>query len=584
LSRERRLSTRGRKIALELLLIIVLASSFSSEILLANGTSSIFDDTFGGSKQDVARSVQQTSDGGYIVAGWTMSFGVGLSDFWLIKIDSNGVMQWNRTYGGTGNDEAYSVEQTTDGGYITAGSTASYGAGMCDFWLVKTDANGIMQWSKSYGGAENETAFYVRQTFDGGYIVAGYTDSFGAGGSDGWLVKTDTNGQMQWNKTYGGAGTDQAYSVVQTRDGGYIIAGETNSSGAGDFNYWLVRTDSAGTQLWSKTYGGATTDVATSVQQTNDSGYIVAGYTDSFGAGGSDGWLVKTDTNGQMQWNKTYGDINDEVAYSIQLASGGEYLVAGGTTSNTTGGWDFWIIRTDALGNMKGEQTNGGTADDIAYSAQQTSDGGYIAVGFTNSYGAGSSDFWVVKSASPPPRPPPPPPPPPEILPPDVAVIGVSTSKSVVGQGFRVTITAIVENKGDYNVTFKVSTYGNTTLIQVLTVRNLASEENATIIFTWNTASYAKGTYTIKAMAEQLPKEANTTDNTLTNGTVTISIPGDVNGDGTVNFLDLRVIEKEYGRSSGSHDWIPEADVNGDNIEDILDLWLTGKNYGQTKP
>jgi hypothetical protein len=184
-----------------------------------------FAKTYGGTDWDKARSVRQTSDGGYIVAGYTNSFGAGGYDFFLIKTDAYGNVQWAKTYGGTDNDWALSVQQTYDGGYIVAGLTSSFGMGGYDFFLIKTDENGNIQWAKTYGGTNEDWAYSVRQTSDGGYIVAGYTGSFGAGGYDFFLIKTDENGNIQWAKTYGGTDNDWARSVQQTYDGGYIVAG-----------------------------------------------------------------------------------------------------------------------------------------------------------------------------------------------------------------------------------------------------------------------------------------------------------------------------------------------------------------------
>jgi len=203
--------------------------------------------------------------------------------------------EWNRTYGGTDDDQAFSVRQTSDGGYIIAGLTYSFGAGSCDAWLVKTDTSGNMVWNKAYGGTSWDDAKSVVQTSDGGYIIAGYTYSFGAGGGDFWLVKTDSNGEMVWNKTYGGTDDDYAYSVQQTIDAGYIIAGLTESFGAGWEDFWLVKTDSNGEMVWNKTYGGTGNDWAFSVQQTSDGGYVIAGLTGSVVAVTyqQDFWLIK---------------------------------------------------------------------------------------------------------------------------------------------------------------------------------------------------------------------------------------------------------------------------------------------------
>ncbi len=258
-----------------------------------------FAKAYGGANWDYAYSVQQTSDGGYIVVGSTASFGAGEENIFLIKTDANGNIIWAKTYGGTEYDRAYSVQQTSDGGYIVAGYTFSFGAGS-DVFLIKTDANGNVIWAKTYGGTNWDEAFSVQQTSDGGYIVAGYTGSFGAGGGDIFLMKTDANGNLQWAKTFGGTGWDEAFSVQQTSDGGYIVAGRTSSFGAGFYNAFLVKTDANGNIQWAKTYGGTGFDYAYSVQQTSDGGYIVAGRTSSFGAGSVDIFLIKTDANGNI--------------------------------------------------------------------------------------------------------------------------------------------------------------------------------------------------------------------------------------------------------------------------------------------
>ncbi|MCC6012604.1 T9SS type A sorting domain-containing protein [Candidatus Caldipriscus sp.] len=354
--------------------------------------------TYGGISDDYASSVQRTPDGGYIVAGYTDSFGAGSDNIFLIKTDANGNVQWAKTYGGTNNDYAYSFQQTSDGGYIVAGRTNSFGAGVYDPFLIKTDANGNLQWAKTYGRTGWDEAYSVQQTSDGGYIVAGYTDSFGAGYEDIFLIKTDANGDVQWAKAYGGTSVDVAYSVQQTSDGGYIVAGYTASFGAGGYDIFLIKTDANGNVIWAKTYGGTDWDVAHSVQQTSDGGYIVAGYTDSFGAGGYDIFLIKTDANGNVIWAKTYGGIDYERASSVQQTSDGGYIVAGITGSFGAVNWDVFLIKTDTNGNIIWAKTYGGAGLDVAYSVQQTSDGGYIVAGGTQSFGAGYYDAFLVKT------------------------------------------------------------------------------------------------------------------------------------------------------------------------------------------
>jgi hypothetical protein len=355
-----------------------------------------FAKTYRGTDLEGASSVQQTSDGGYIVAGWTWSLDV-VGDIFLIKTDANGDVIWAKTYGGTNDEKAYSIQQTSDGGYIVAGYTYSFGAGGRDIFLIKTDASGNLQWAKTFGGAGWDEARSVRQTSDGGYIVAGLTDSFGVGSWDIFLIKTDANGNVQWAKTYGGTSWDWAYSVQQTSDGGYIVAGGTSSFGAGFSDVFLIKTDASGNISWAKTYGGTNYDNASSVRQTSDGGYIVAGWTDSFGAGYTDIFLIKTDANGNVQWAKTYGGTYSDWAYSVQQTSDGGYIVAGHTYSFVTGD-DIFIIKTDANGNVQWAKTYGEIDDDLAFSVQQTSDGGYIVAGGTDSFGEGFGDIFLIKT------------------------------------------------------------------------------------------------------------------------------------------------------------------------------------------
>jgi TolB-like protein len=332
------------------------------------------------------------------VAGRTYSFGAGAWDFFLVKTDANGNVQWAKTYGQTNWDRAHFVQQTPDGGYIVGGRISPVTAAIDDVLLIKTDANGNIIWAKTYGGSNDEDVFSFQQTSDGGYIVVGHTNSFGAGNFDFFLTKTDANGNLQWAKTYGGTSGEEAYSVQQTSDGGYIVAGATSSFGAGSFDFLLIKTDANGNIIWAKTYGGTSGDKAYSVQQTSDGGYIVAGATSSFGAGGLDFLLIKTDANGNIIWAKTYGGSNDEDVFSFQQTSDGGYIVVGHTNSFGAGNFDIFLIKTDANGNLQWAKTYGGTSYDYAYSVQQTSDGGYIVAGATSSFGAGSFDFLLIKT------------------------------------------------------------------------------------------------------------------------------------------------------------------------------------------
>ncbi len=361
---------------------------------------SLWSNTFGGSSSEYCNSVQQTSDGGYMLGGHTYSFGAGNHDFWLVKTDVNGDSLWSHTFGGTSIDRCYSAQQTTDGGYILGGETWSFGAGEADLWLVKTDANGDSLWSCTFGGSDEEYCLSVQQTADGGYILGGKINSE-PGNPDFWLVKTDANGDSLWSCTYGGSGAEYCWSVQQTTDGGYILGGFTDSYGAGNSDVWLVKTDGNGDTLWTRTFGGTSIDRCNSVQQTTDGGYILAGYTKSFGAGLEDFWLVKTDANGISLWSHTFGGSNRDECNSVQQTTDGGYILGGDTWSYGAGNTDFWLVKTDANGISLWSRTYGGSNGDYCNSVQQTINGGYILGGDTDSDAPGYYyDFWLVKAGS----------------------------------------------------------------------------------------------------------------------------------------------------------------------------------------
>ena len=355
--------------------------------------------TYGGPGEDIAYSVVQTDDGGYAIAGYTSSYGAGSFDFWLVKIDSAGNLLWNKTYGGIWGESAYCVVQASDGGYAIAGRTSSFDVGGGDFWLVKTDSAGNLLWNKTYGEGNPDIAYSVVQTDDGGYAIAGFTYSYGASGGDFLLVRTDSNGNVLWNKTYGRTWTDAARSVIQTSDEGYALAGYTYTPITPVEDFWLVKTDSAGNMQWNKTYGAGSYDIPYSVVETFDGGYAIAGRTSSFGAGADDFWLVKTDSFGNMLWNKTYGGTKEDIAYSVVQTVDGGYAIGGYTRSFGSGWNDFWLVKVDSSGNMLWNKTYGGTVEEWAYSLVQTSDGGYALAGFID-YDPGPAfvnDIWLVK-------------------------------------------------------------------------------------------------------------------------------------------------------------------------------------------
>lgn len=262
----------------------------------------MWEKTFGGTGRDWASFIKQISDGGYIVCGSTNSFGFGSWDVYVLKLDSNGNKTWEGTFGGSGQDFGSAIQQTIDGGYIFTGVTYSFGING-DVYVVKTDSNGNKIWEKNLGGSGNDQGSSIQQTTDGGYTIGGLTDpSWPAGpaAEDFYIVKLDVSGNAVWGKTYGGAGRDIGSAIEQTTDGGYIATGSTNSMGAGNFDFYIIKLDNTGNKIWEKTYGGSGSDRAFFVQQTTDGGYVVAGATLSFGAGAFDAYVLKLNSLGQI--------------------------------------------------------------------------------------------------------------------------------------------------------------------------------------------------------------------------------------------------------------------------------------------
>lgn len=414
-------------------------SLFSFSLINAQTAPSIqWQKTLGGSSYDSANSIQQTSDGGYIIAGESDSTNGditgnhGTSDFWIVKLNASGIIQWQKSLGGSYGDVANSIEQTTDGGYIVAGESRSINGdvtgnhGNADYWVVKLDSSGNIQWQKSLGGSNRDAANSVKQTSDGGYIVAGESSSTDGdvtgnhGNYDYWIVKLDPSGNIQWQKSIGGSLYDAANSIQQTFDGGYIVAGGSNSADGdvthnqGNQDFWIVKLNSSGIIQWETSLSGNLADQAESIQQTED-GYIVAGGSNSQNTenpstfGISNYRVAKLDSNGMMQWQNHFGGSNNDYAYSTQQTQDGGYIVAGGAFSadgdviGNHGNNDFWIIKLNPSGNMEWQKTLGGSSFEDAYSIKQTNDGGFILAGITQSTDGdvtgnhGNGDMWIVK-------------------------------------------------------------------------------------------------------------------------------------------------------------------------------------------
>lgn len=336
---------------------------------------------------DYASSIQQTSDGGFIIAGYTNGLGAGGQDVLLVKLDGSGAIQWAKTVGGTGSDVAFFARQTSDGGYIVTGQTDSV-TGVSQILVAKLDGTGAFQLASTLG--DSAAGFSVQQTTDGGYIVTGFPA--GAIGGLG-LLKYNATGQLQWVRRAEGTNFT-GFSVQQTSDGGYIVAGN-KQIGTTQYDATLLKFDGSGNLQWAQLAGGSAIDSGNSVQQTSDGGYIVAGATASFGAGGQDVLLLKYDASGTLQWARTAGGSGDDEADSVQQTSDGGYILSGRTASFGVG-QNTLLLKYDGSGTLQWARAGGGSTS--GSSVQQTTDGAYIVVGSTASFGAGGSDILLIRT------------------------------------------------------------------------------------------------------------------------------------------------------------------------------------------
>jgi len=427
-----------------ILVLINFQFSFFNFQLLAQPTIE-WQKCLGGNADDYCYSIQQTKDAGYILAGWTFSKdgdasgNHGICDYWVVKLNSSGNLLWQKSLGGSNGDYAFSIWQTSDDGYIVAGNTRSNDSNVSgnhstnaftDAWIVKLNSSGVIQWEKCYGGTNLDYASSVQQTTDGGYIFAGQTYSSDGdvsgnhGGGDVWVVKLKPNGDIDWQKCLGGSTDDNANSIQQTKDGGYIVAGNS-SSNDGDVtgnhiksDYWIVKLNSAGTIQWQKSLGGSAVEIAKSVMQTKDNGFIVTGRTasndgDVTGFHGSlDYWVVKLNQDGNIQWEKCLGGSKVSYAVSIMQTAESGYICCGYTNANdgdVTGhhgspdSSDYWIAKLSASGGLQWGKSLGGSNLDISTSSQLTTDGGLVVAGYSRSNDGdvsgnhGGWDCWVVK-------------------------------------------------------------------------------------------------------------------------------------------------------------------------------------------
>ena len=402
--------------------------------------------TFGGTKNEGANSVTKTTDGGYAVLGFVQSMDgdvLGKTnesfDYWVLKFDASNNLQWNKAFGGSGDDRGKQLIQTSEGGFAIIGYTQSAdddvteNAGAQDYWIAKLDASGNLSWQKSFGFSGADVGFSILQAKDGGYLLTGTLDVTASGGlgnsrsarrhagGDYWAIKLDSNGEMQWSRYYGGTFTDTPYDAIQTDDNGYIIVGSSDSDDVdisnsnGSYDFWVIKISSAGDLIWEKSFGGSEIDEAHSITDSGDGNFIIVGDTRSndsdisLNHGAADLWVIKITPTGDLIWEKTFGGSSFDVGRSVTKTQDNSFLIAGssrssdGDLTSNNGQNDAWVLKIDANGNMKWQKIIGGSEIDFAYGIAELNDRIPIAVGDSSSSdndiieNKGFTDILIIK-------------------------------------------------------------------------------------------------------------------------------------------------------------------------------------------
>ncbi|MFS4466359.1 hypothetical protein [Maribacter sp. 2210JD10-5] len=404
---------------------------------------------FGGTGEETGQSIIKTTDGGYAVLGYTNSLDgdildkdLPVNDYWLLKLDAEGNMVWNKTYGGSKDDRGQSLVQTFDGGYALTGyamsddGDGSINNGFHDNWLLKLDASGIIEWEKSFGFSGHDHSYDILQTEDGGFFFTGFLDITSAradgnaekantltrhGVGEFWGTKIDEKAQLQWRGYFGGTNNDRAHAVVQAEDDGFVMAGfsESNdfdiSDTQGSYDFWMVKVDSKGNMLWERSFGGSGIEISYDIAKTSDNGYVLVGNTFSTDGdisnnkGESDIWMIKVNDAGSLVWEKTFGGSQFEAAQAVIQSADGGFMLVGNTkstdkdTNTNVGENDIWLIKTDAEGSMVWQKSFGGTGIDFGFDLVENSDGSILVVGQTESQdfpsitSKGKTDVVVLK-------------------------------------------------------------------------------------------------------------------------------------------------------------------------------------------
>ena len=368
----------------------------SETIILSVYNFLVFNATFGlDFVEDAGYSILQTADSSYVILGSTGD------DILLMKTDYKGTEQWNHNYGGSQMDEARHILQTSDGGYIISGTTESYGYGGSDIRLIKTGPTGLMEWNTYFGGPNTDQGAAIQETTDGGYIIIGNSDFSGDGNQDIWLIRTNSQGDSLWTKTFGGAGLELGADVQILEDGGFILLGSTESFGNGSSDIWLIKTDSQGETTWTKTFGDNSSDYGKSILKTPDDGYIIRGVTESFGYGNTALVLIKIDSTGNKIWDNAFGGSNGEGGNALRETNDGGQILICHSYVHENSAYDIRLIKIDSNGSVDWDKTFGGITHNYGFSVLQAFDGGFALTGSIDILGGGDdnlSDLWLIKT------------------------------------------------------------------------------------------------------------------------------------------------------------------------------------------
>ncbi len=353
-----------------------------------------WDQAYGGLQTDGARGIVTLPDSSLVITGYTSSQGAGMLDVLLLKVDKDGTQKWIKTFGGAGDDQGYDIRLTSDGNLIVVGYSKSF-TPTVQMYIIKTDLDGNLIWGRIYGGGADDYGYSVEETDDGAYIVAGETYSFGAGANDVYLTRIESNGNQSWTRFYGGAGADWATSIAKVPQDGFVVAGNTNSFGAGNRDIYLLRLDMDGDTLWTRTYGSTDVDGGEAVISIPGSGYLVGGLTYRGLLKGYEAELVNFGLDGSLLWETTVGGAGNQDIECLTLLPNGRIVAAGRSSTSDPGDYDVLYLKFDIDGDSVSTNTFGGGSEDRAWAVTQADDEGVVLAGYSYSFGAGRQAYLV---------------------------------------------------------------------------------------------------------------------------------------------------------------------------------------------